>query len=516
MLSLNSIHPRIVTPSDLETTTTTPSSTSGPYQHIKRELVTESDLEGSSARVSKRVKMNRDTEYLTEMEIPEKRRNDPTPRISLLVETSPDRENTSRDIQSPTTYRALPALLEKTDSSSISLVPLRPSVNIVEEFSEPQRHSATPPSVQSALQKSGFEVMDKAACCRRAYQETKKKYKLLKLQLLEEKRIWKEEEDKREAEEMGKLVEEQKRLSKLMERGERRLAKLRKRSLRGTRSTNVEARDLNVEMKRDESGALESTENSVSSNQTQLHPQKRQQPSQGERSPRSPTHPFHPSSSSRTMPSLPLFAPPDTSSSNEQRIHEQNPQETTVPRQTQARSVSFHDSGVSAGPRRSNLSAAPSVPPVAAPEQVSQTGNANAQIRPSLTQHSPLNLNSNDRLNDPVGTPRKNKEKGQHAVGMSLQPKLSSDIPIALPKSDQELVQIGKLTNRHERHQRAPHVFGSQGRILAAYYRLGDIVDAAGASVWTEQELRRLFPGLGRAIPGCERELWYRSIYRGV
>lgn len=263
---------RIMTPPNPITTTMIPSSTdisvtSRSDQRIKRELDLALDLEENSARASKRIKSTSDAECFGRVEIPEKSRSSSTQRLPDLVETSEKsvaHENTIRGAgtqlelsELETTYdqvsnnevvgskfpnnnRANPILSKKLNTTSIPSVPSQPSTIPKTESGDPSRHSDAPPKVQSAAQNDRLEVLDKATYCRLAYRETKKKVKSLKLQLLEEKRIWKEEEEKREAEEMGKLLEEQKRLSKLMKRTERRLAKLEMRALRRTGSNKGE------------------------------------------------------------------------------------------------------------------------------------------------------------------------------------------------------------------------------------------------------------------------------------
>lgn len=94
---------------------------------------------------------------------------------------------------------------------------------------------------QSTLQEDEIEELDKATHCGNVYRKTKKRIKLLKVQLRLERKAWKEEKDKKEAREIKKLLEEKESLAKLMDRKERRLAKLKKRSLAGTRSTSDEA-----------------------------------------------------------------------------------------------------------------------------------------------------------------------------------------------------------------------------------------------------------------------------------
>lgn len=234
---------------------------------MKRELDLEPDLEESSARATKRIKSTSDAEYFGWVEIPEKSRSSSTQRLPILVETSEKsfaHETTIRGTSThlelselettydqvsnnevvgskfPNSNRANPILSKKLNTISVPSVPSQPSTIPKNELGEPSRHFDAPRKVQSAAQNDGLEVLDKATYCRLAYRETKKKVKSLKLQLLEEKRIWKEEEGKREAEEMGKLLEEQKRLSKLMKRTERRLAKLKKRALRRTGSNKGE------------------------------------------------------------------------------------------------------------------------------------------------------------------------------------------------------------------------------------------------------------------------------------
>ncbi|MCJ1264762.1 hypothetical protein MMC22_004637 [Lobaria immixta] len=586
------------------------SVTSRSGQRIKRELDLALDLEENTARASKRIKSTGDAECFGRVEIPEKSRSSSTQRLPDLVETSEKsvaHENTIRGAgtqlelsELETTYdqvsnnevvgskfpnnnRANPILSKKLNTTSIPSVPSQPSTIPKIESGEPSRHSDAPPKVQSAAQNDRLEVLDKATYCRLAYRETKKKVKSLKLQLLEEKRIWKEEEEKREAEEMGKLLEEQKRLSKLMKRTERRLAKLKRRALRRTGSNKGEggesrkAREnssdgraqempdrmllksrkmllgndpskgyfdgagwwipypgrkclirrtsqnsiarrpeLNVEETTGEGrGTLAGVENSASSNQAQSYTDRGVQSSRVDRPPQTPTRPFHRSSPSRIGPLLSLSFLSDASSSQGQPMQKHNPQETAVPKQAQAKSDSLQakwHQGVPVGAMRGNSLTAPSVLTITSLEQAPQPGNANPRTSPPVTPHDPLNLNGNGDFGHRVEPLHRNKEKNLYPVEKSCQPESPSNIPMALRKSDQELVQIGKLPSGFERNQEAPYAFTRYGKVRAAYFRLGDLVDDAGDSVWTAQELRRLFQGLGRAVPGCSQDLWYKNM----
>lgn len=120
-------------------------------------------------------------------------------------------------------------------------VPSQPSAIPKEEFGELLRCSDALFKVQSTLQEDGLEELDKATYCGHVYRKTKKTIELLKVQLRLEKKTWKEEKERKEAGEIERLLEEKKSLSKLMFRKKRRLAKLKKRSLTGTRSTSDEA-----------------------------------------------------------------------------------------------------------------------------------------------------------------------------------------------------------------------------------------------------------------------------------
>lgn len=256
-------------------------------------------------------------------------------------------------------------------------------------------------------------------------------------------------------------------------------------------------------------------ENSASSNQAQPYADRGVQSSRVDRPPQTPTRPFHRSSPSQIGPSLSLPFLSDTSSSQGQPMQNHNPQETAVPQQTQAKSVSlqakWHQS-VPVGAMRGNSLIAPSVLTITSLEQAPQTEEANPRTYPPGTQHNPLNLNGNSQLGHPVEPLHKNNGKILYPAEKSRQSESPSNIPMVLRKSDQELVQIGKLSSGFERNREAPYAFTRYGKVRAAYFRLGDLVDEAGDSVWTAQELRRLFQGLGRAVPGCSRDLWYKNM----
>lgn len=269
MSSFVPINLRTVTPPNPITTTTVPSSRdasvkSDSGQGIKRELDSDPELEESNAGVSKRTKI---AEYFALMESPEKSRSVSAQRLPILLGTSPELESTIRGTgnhlespelesaddrvsnlervrtKSPIEYSAGSVLSKKTNIDSVPLVPRQPGTILKRDLWEPPRHSDALPEAQSALPNGEIEELDKATYCRLAYRETQKKVKLLKIQLLEEKRRWKEEEDKKEAQEIRRLEEEQKSLSELLIAKERRLAKLKRRSLKGPSSTICEGKE---------------------------------------------------------------------------------------------------------------------------------------------------------------------------------------------------------------------------------------------------------------------------------
>lgn len=193
-----------------------------------------------------------------------------------------------------------------------------------------------------------------------------------------------------------------------------------------------------------------------------------------------------------TLASLP--SPNETPSSKRQGVHKDSQQETGVLGQTQANSVGLWASqhlSVPVSAMRGHFSTAPSVPTSDSREEALQTENAaenaNPQASPPLTRHNP------DQPGDSVRTLLTKRRRELYAADKTRQPGLPSNVPMALRKSDQELIQVGKLPNPYERHQRAPYAFTRLGHVRTAYLGLGDAVDAAGASVWTWHELRRMF-----------------------
>lgn len=87
---------------------------------------------------------------------------------------------------------------------------------------------------------------------------------------------------------------------------------------------------------------------------------------------------------------------------------------------------------------------------------------------------------------------RRESIRKYNAARKLRQPKLSEDVPLAERKTDEELVQIGKLPSPYARHQEAPYAFVRSGRIRSSYRRLLESKTAAGNSVWTERELRSI------------------------
>lgn len=272
----------------------------------------------------------------------------------------------------------------------------------------------------------------------------------------------------------------------------------------------------------DEPGPLSGAENRASSNRAHPYMHRPQQKFQDECSPQALTHP---SNSNRlpTGPPLPLSPPSEASSSKP------HPSEMAVSSQTQPESVSLQGRRSQSGPIRAagdSLSTAPSVSTIPFREQAPPTGNANPQTSPQTSRYSLRNVNSHmsyqfsDSVED-VEPFHKKKGKGQHTAKRcrrlepekdrrheqylaekSRYPDLPADIPMALRKSDQELVQIGKIISGYGRHQGAPYAFTRQGKLRSEYFRLKDTVDAAGASVWTAQEFDRLRPSRSSLMPG--------------
>ena len=73
------------------------------------------------------------------------------------------------------------------------------------------------------------------------------------------------------------------------------------------------------------------------------------------------------------------------------------------------------------------------------------------------------------------------------AERMRRQPKLSSDVPECDKKSDDELIQIGKIISRYERHRQAPYAFTYYGTLRKRQYKY-----LFGRGEWTEEELSRI------------------------
>lgn len=55
-------------------------------------------------------------------------------------------------------------------------------------------------------------------------------------------------------------------------------------------------------------------------------------------------------------------------------------------------------------------------------------------------------------------------------------------------RSDDELIEVGKIVNGYTRHQLAPYAFGKGGNLLQAYFYLAD---KAGED-WDEPARRRI------------------------
>ena len=72
--------------------------------------------------------------------------------------------------------------------------------------------------------------------------------------------------------------------------------------------------------------------------------------------------------------------------------------------------------------------------------------------------------------------------------------KLDRNVPEHLRHTDEEIIEIGREVNRHERHKRAPEAFGSTGRLYSEYNRLlSRTID--GVTVWNDEQIRRLAKG---------------------
>ena len=70
-------------------------------------------------------------------------------------------------------------------------------------------------------------------------------------------------------------------------------------------------------------------------------------------------------------------------------------------------------------------------------------------------------------------------------------PELSSDVVDDLRKSDEQIIEIGRIVSPYERHRSAPEAFGYRGHLRAEYNDLLEKVEN-GVPVWTAKEIRRL------------------------
>lgn len=84
------------------------------------------------------------------------------------------------------------------------------------------------------------------------------------------------------------------------------------------------------------------------------------------------------------------------------------------------------------------------------------------------------------------------KRKRLSAAEQKLRhPELSSDVVDSLRKSDEQIIEIGRIVSPYERHRSAPEAFAYRGHLRAEYNGLLEKVEN-GVLVWTAKEIRRL------------------------
>ena len=89
----------------------------------------------------------------------------------------------------------------------------------------------------------------------------------------------------------------------------------------------------------------------------------------------------------------------------------------------------------------------------------------------------------------PAGSERQDPPQAER---QPKRPRLNRHVPAHRRLNDEQIIEIGRIVARHERHEKAPQAFDQRGRFYAEYKRLLSRTDDGGGLVWTPDEIRRL------------------------